>query len=177
LTSAFAIVVRLSAPLGLRPQLLLLLAQLGRQLLAEVVGLEDGPQLDDPVRAGRVARDPLRPFECLLDRLHLPDPVAGEQLLRLGERPVDHLLLGAREVDARALRARMQPVACEHHARLHQLLVELHHVLEQLRAGHHPRLALLGRLDQHHHSHLVYLHLVVVAPGTSNEEPGNRHAA
>ena len=45
----------------------------------------------------------LSPLDRLLDRLHLPDPVAGDQLLGLGERPVDDGPLAAREPHALAL--------------------------------------------------------------------------
>src|SRR5262245_1636076 len=62
-------------------------AQLGRELGAEVLGLEHGPDLQRRLRAGRV-RAAFRPLDRLLQRLHLPDPEAGDELLGLGERPV-----------------------------------------------------------------------------------------
>ena len=59
-----------------------------------------------------------RPLDRLLLRLHLDQPVAADDLLRLGERAVDDRGLAARERDARALRARVQPVEREQHAGL-----------------------------------------------------------
>ena len=57
------------------------------------------------------------------------------------------------EPDAGALRAGLQPLAREHHAGLHQLLVELAHLGEQLLARQDARLGLLGGLDDHHEPH------------------------
>src|SRR3954447_19402213 len=94
---------------GLLAQPLLLVAQLGGELLAEVVGLDELAQLHLAVRE----RGALQPLERLLLRLHLPDPVAGDELLRLGERAVDHGRRGAAEAHARAVRARAQPVSVE----------------------------------------------------------------
>ena len=140
--------------LGLAAHLRLALAQLGGELVAEVLGLEHRPDLDHAVIAVGV-RDPLDPLDRLVERLDLPQPVARQQLLGLGERAVDHLALAARERDADALRARMQPLAGEHHARLDQLLVELGHLREELLARHLAGFALLVRLDQDHDAHVV----------------------
>src|ERR1700730_17935326 len=49
--------------------------------------------------------DSLSPFDRLLLRFHIDDPVARDQLFGLGTRPVDHRSLRSRELDARALRA------------------------------------------------------------------------
>ena len=46
----------------------------------------------------------LEPLDRLVHRLDLPDPVAGDELLGLGERAVDDGALRAREADALALR-------------------------------------------------------------------------
>src|SRR4051794_24617763 len=75
-------------PLYLLAQPLLLLAQLGRELGAEVRRLEQRAHLDLAVLVMRVgaAREP---FERLVHRLDLPQPEAGDQLLRLGEGAVD----------------------------------------------------------------------------------------
>src|SRR3979409_1972917 len=72
------------------------LAQLRRQLLAEVVGLEDLAQLD---LDAAVERRALEPLDCLLARRALPHPVAGDDLLGLGERTVDDGALAAVEAD------------------------------------------------------------------------------
>src|SRR5207244_2161076 len=75
---------RLAVRLGLLPQARLLLAQLGSELLAEVLSLEDRTDLDDRLAAGHRVRDALDPLNRLVERLHLPHPVAREQLLGLG---------------------------------------------------------------------------------------------
>src|SRR5262249_7174378 len=59
----------------------------------------------------------LGPFDRLFPRLHLDQPVSGDQLLRLGEGPVDHRALSSGELDARPLRARLEPRAIEQHPR------------------------------------------------------------
>src|SRR5260370_23163576 len=71
------------------------------------------------------AREPL---DRLLHRLYLPQPEPRDQFLGLGERPVDYSPLAPSELDALAPLARMEPLACEHHARLHQLFIEVLHV-------------------------------------------------
>ena len=107
-----------------------------------------------PSLPGRVRHAP-DPLDRLVERLHLPHPVAREELLGLGERAVDHLALAARERHPHALRARVQAIPSQHHAGLDELLVEVAHLREQLLARHHAGLALLRRLDQDHDSHPV----------------------
>src|SRR5690606_31848892 len=131
-------------PLELGAQLLLLGAQLGREFLAEVLGLEHRADLDLGLLAGHRIRAAPDPLERLLHRLDLPDPEAGDQLLGLGEGPVDDGLLAAAEAHALALAARVQAVAGQHHASLDQLLVELAHLGDQLLARHHAGLGVLG---------------------------------
>src|SRR5438552_7660572 len=138
----------------LRAQALLLLPQLGRELGAEVLRLEHLANLDLGILPHRIGAA-LDPFDRLLLRLHLPDPEAGDQLLGLGEGPVDDGALRTREPDARALRARVQPFAREHHAGLHQLLVELPHRGEELLVGHHAGFRVLAGFDYDHESHRV----------------------
>src|SRR2546428_11981387 len=58
--------------------------------------------LEDPA----VVRCPLEPFDGLVHRAHLPQPVPGHQLFCLRERPVDDVALLAVELNALALRAR-----------------------------------------------------------------------
>src|SRR5262249_44671077 len=89
----------------------------------------------------------------LVHRLDLPQPEAGDQLLRLGEGAVDHGLLPAREPDALPLRTRVEPLTREHHAGLHQFFVELPHRREDFLAGEHAGLGVLVRLDQYHDAH------------------------
>src|SRR6478609_463055 len=67
---------------------LLLLAQLGRERLAEVVGLEHPADLDHGFALERI-RAALHPLDRLFLRRAAEHPEAGDQLLRLGERAVD----------------------------------------------------------------------------------------
>src|SRR2546422_2918145 len=84
----------------LRAHTLLLLPELGLECGTEVLGLEHLANLD----LGAVTEGgPLDPRDRFLLRLHLPQPEAGDQLLRLGEGPVDHRPLASREPDARPL--------------------------------------------------------------------------
>src|SRR5712692_4567098 len=112
---------------GLRAQVLLLFPELGRELGPEVFRLEHLANLD--LRLAREGiRAALEPFNRLCLRLHLPQPEAGDQLLRLGERPVDHGALDSREPDPRALRAWLEPLGGKQHAGFRQLLVVLPHL-------------------------------------------------
>src|SRR4051812_6271342 len=157
---------------GLRAQPFLLLTQLGRELVSEVVALEDLTQLDIAFLEGNA----LRPLDRLLLRLHLPDPVAGDELLRLGERAVGDGRRVPVVVHAHGLRARMEALAREHHARLHELLVELAHLPELLLARHLVGLVVLAAHDENDVSHCVLLRVSVdLSTDTSNEVPLNRH--
>src|SRR5439155_6115066 len=103
---------------GLRAQPLLLLSELRLERGTEVVRLEHLANL----HVAFLVRRPFQPFDRLVQRFHLPQPETGDQLLRLGERPVDHRALAAREPDASAFGARLEPLAGEQHAGLLQLL-------------------------------------------------------
>src|SRR5262245_1710228 len=133
----------------LRADALLLLAELGGERGTEVLRLEHLANLHLGVLEG----GPLEPFDRLFPRLHLPQPEAGDQLLRLGERSVDHRPLSPGELDAHPLRTRVQPLAGEHDTRLHQLLVELPHLGQDLRIGENACLRLLAGFHKHHESH------------------------
>src|SRR3954471_4721532 len=132
---------------------LLLLAQLGRELGAEVLGLEHLADLDLGLGAGHRVGAALDPLDRLFLRLHLPEPEAGDQLLRLGERAVGDNAPLAREAHARALAARLQAFAREHDAGLDQLLVVLAHRGEQLLARHLAGFGILACLDNDHETH------------------------
>ena len=97
------------------------------------------------------------PLDHLGLRPALQDPEAGDQLLGFGERTVHHRALLAVEGDAGALRAGLQPVAGQHHARLDELLVERPHLRQLLRGRHHARFRFLRGLDDHHETHLNLL--------------------
>src|SRR5207302_5654981 len=77
------------------------------------------------LEAAAVVRCALEPFEGLVDRAHLPQPVPRHELLALGERPVDDPALLAVELDPFALRARREPATPDDDAGLDELLVEL----------------------------------------------------
>src|SRR5882672_10495841 len=62
--------------------------------------LGDLADLEGPAVVGRA----LEPLDCLVHRAHLPQPVAGHELLGLRERPVDDGALLAVEPNALALR-------------------------------------------------------------------------
>src|SRR5438445_2584815 len=136
--------------LDLLPELLLLLADLAAGIAGrEVRRLEDLADLHLGILEGGA----LEPLDRLLLRLHLPEPEAGDQLLRLSERPVDHGPLASGETDASALRARLQPLAGEHHPRLHQLVVDLPHGLKARLLRKNARLRVLVGLHDHHETH------------------------
>src|SRR4051812_49209560 len=121
----------------------------------EVLGFEDRPDLD---LGPAVERCLLEPLDRLVQAADLPDPVARDELLGLAEGAVDdRLLLRAVEADPDALRARMEAVARQHHARADELLVEaghrIHERLVRQLAGLGPRIA----LHEHHHAHLDLL--------------------
>src|SRR4249919_2917797 len=151
---------RLLVVLRLLPDPLLLLAQLGRELLAEVLGLEDLADFDRARLVVRVGAA-LDPLHRLLEGAHLHQPVAGDQLLGLGEGAVDHGPLAvAAEADPHALGGRVQALPGQQHPGFDHLLVELAHRGEHLLARHLAGLGVLVRLDDRHHSHPGFLSLV-----------------
>src|SRR2546423_4572644 len=117
--------------------------------------LEDLTDLEGPAVVGC----PLQPLEGLVHRTHLPQPVTGDQLLGLRERPVDDGALLAIETNAPALGARVEPAGLEHHTRLDQLFVELLVLRHRLRGrgGRALRLALLAFLGHYQHTHICLL--------------------
>src|SRR6266446_11005561 len=136
----------------LRAQALLLLPEFGSEFGAEVLGLEHLANLDLGLPAEGIGAA-LDPFDRLFLGLHVPQPETGDQLFRFGEGPVNHGPLAAFEPDARALGARMEPLAREHHAGFHQLFVELAHFGQKLLARHYACFRLLAGLNQDHKSH------------------------
>src|SRR6478609_400558 len=98
---------------------------------AEVAQLEQLPDLYFVLLVMGVgaALDPLDRFR---KRLTLQDPVARYQFLGLREWAVYHAALVAVEPHSSALGTWLQPIAIQHHADLHHLLVELRHGREQL---------------------------------------------
>src|SRR6476659_10257022 len=119
---------------------------------AEVVQLEQLPDLDFAILVMGVgaALDPLDRFR---KRLTFQDPVARYQFLGLREWAVYHVALVAGEPHSSALEAWLQPIAIEHHAGFHHLLVELRHGRKQLLRGHFAGFGVLGCLNYHHEAH------------------------
>src|SRR4051812_30805859 len=163
-----------SALADLRAQPLFLRTELGRELLAEVLGLEDRPDFDFRPAAERCA---LQPLDRFVHRLDVPQPEAGDQLLRFSERSVDHRAFGTGEPDALAPRTWMQPFARLHHAGIHELLVVLAHRRQDFLVRHLAGLGLLARLHDHHHSHHVTPYICARSAGWSIERRANRHGA
>src|SRR3972149_3047317 len=83
---------------------------------AEILELKDLANLDLALLEG----DTLGPGEGFVPRLRLDQPEAGDELLRLGEGTVDDGALRSREPDARALRARLEPLRREQYPGLDQ---------------------------------------------------------
>src|SRR5688572_27326178 len=94
MTQSFAPLSLSLLRLNLSPEPLFLLAKLGREFGAEVLGFGNRADFD----LGVLERGALEPFDRLFQGLHLPDPEAGDQLLRLGERPIDDRRLLSREL-------------------------------------------------------------------------------
>ena len=134
-------------------------AQFRREFGAEILRLEERPDLDLGLLAGHWIGTALHPVDGLLQARHLPDPESGDQFLGLRERAIDDRLLAALAIEAHALArtAGLEPVTRLHDAGLHQLLVELRHVGQQLFAGHDPGLGILRRFDDHHDTHVPLL--------------------
>src|SRR5262249_29200644 len=126
-------------------------AHLGRERIAEVLGLEDLADLDLAFFVMRI-RTALHPLDRLVPRLHLPDPEARDELFRFGERSVDDRPLAAGKSHPRAFRPRVQPLAGDEHAGLGQFLVEFAHRGKKLAARHNARLGILAGFDQDHES-------------------------
>src|SRR5437879_698478 len=119
--------------------------------------LDDLTDLEGPAVVGC----PLEPFEGLVHRAHLPQPIPRHQLLGLRERPVDYGALPAVEPNALALRARVEAAGLEHHARLDQIVVELLVLRHGFCRGRSRRLALLAFLRHYQYTHLGLLVLQV----------------
>src|SRR4051812_50022420 len=87
---------------NLLPQALLPLSELRRELRSEVLCLKYRTDFDfgSPIEWGS-----LQPFDGFLHRPHLPQPIAGDQFLRLRKSPIDHRPLLSAELHRFTLRA------------------------------------------------------------------------
>src|SRR5258708_37558538 len=111
----------------LLPEVLLHLAKaLDRLARTEILQFEELPDLDLGFLAvdGGIGKSP-RPLHRFFPRLYLDDRVAGDELLRLGERPVYHSPLPTKLLDAPPLRPPLPAHSIEQHPGLLQLLVVL----------------------------------------------------
>src|SRR5215831_4801497 len=108
--------------LDLRAHAFFLAAQFGRELRAEVLRLEHLADLDLGLLVVRI-RAAFEPLDRFFPGTDLPQPESRDQLLRLGERTVDHRALGTGEAHPNALRTGMQPLAGEHDSCLREFLV------------------------------------------------------
>src|SRR5207237_10208306 len=100
---------------------------------------------------------PLEPLDGLVNRAHLPQPVAAYQFLGLREWPVDDGALLAVELNALALGARVEAPIPDDHPRLDQLLVVLLELRHSLRRRGCRRRALIAFLCQYQYTHLCLL--------------------
>src|SRR5262245_6180256 len=151
-----------------------------RVLLAEPAGRIDRrevfvrEELTDLERAALGGRRAAHPGDRLVERLALDDGEARNELLRLGERTVlDRRLAALSERDPRTLRGRLQPFACDEHARLHELLDELAHLGELRAAREHAGFAVLGRVAENYEFHGGYLFY----PDDQPRAPGSTRAS
>src|SRR6266567_2794223 len=115
--------------------------------------LRDLADLEGPAVVGC----PLEPFDGLVHRAHLPQPVPGHKLLGLRERPVDDPALLAVELNALALRARGEAAGRDDDPRFHKLFVELLVLRHRLRRRGCRVRALIAFLCQDQHTHLYLL--------------------
>lgn len=122
-----------------------------RERFRQVLGLEDLTQL----KLGVLERRFLEPLDRLFLRIHLPDPVPGQELLRLRERTIRDRRSAAVELDAASLGCRVEALARHHDARVDELFVVLAHLGKDLVVRHHAVLGILISLDQNHESHRV----------------------
>src|ERR1022692_175436 len=120
------------------------LTDLDLALGAVLAGVDPGKRLE---------RHTVGPFDGLVHRLHLEDPVARDQLLRLGERPVDDGAVPPGELDTPPPGARVKPCEVEEHSGLLELVVVPAHRGEEFLAGRCARFRI--PLDHQHHPHVL----------------------
>src|SRR5690606_1636905 len=102
----------------------------------------------------------LGPHEGFLARLDVDDGVAGDELLRLGERAVDEAARAVPAVaDAPARPARLEAGAVDEDAGLRHFLVERAHLGEQPLGRHPAGLRVRRRLDEDDEPHEALLAL------------------
>src|SRR5438552_12741182 len=123
-------------------------------LLSKILRFGDLTDFDFRLAAGKRIRHPLDPFDRLVQRFYLPDPVPCNELARIaGERTLVHGALIAGESHAGTLGALAQTVRGQEHAGFHQLLVEFSHVGKKLLVWMNSGFGLPGCFYDHHHTH------------------------
>src|SRR5580698_6510102 len=111
----------------------------------------------DDRRPGHGIGAPLHPLDRFIEVMHLPDPIAGDEIVDVGKRSFGHRTISTGEGDARALGARPQAGRVDQDSSVPQLIVESSHLLEKFRGRQPPILALVGRCDVHHNAHRALL--------------------
>src|SRR4029077_9689250 len=93
---------RQSFPRGGPPsQVLFLCPDLGRQIFSEILHLEHLANFDVGIRKHRIWAA-FHPLDGFLDRMDLPEPEAGDELLGFGERAVREPALAGGKAQTRA---------------------------------------------------------------------------
>src|SRR5262249_58499581 len=110
--------VSLRQLLGLGANAFFLGPELGTKLGAEILGLKYLANFDISLLVMGIGTA-FQPPDRLFHRFTLPNPKPGEQLLRFGERTIDHGPLTSRKSDTHAFRARLQSLARKHHTGFH----------------------------------------------------------
>src|SRR5215831_16440605 len=120
----------------------------------EVFGLEDLADLYVAFAIGGVGAS-LDPLDGLFERLHLPEPEAGDDFLGLGEGAVNDSPVLAGEADNGAFGRGVKTVVAYQNSGFQELLVEFIHVGHELGIGGGAFVFFLGFGDDHE-SHFVY---------------------
>src|SRR6266851_3789615 len=122
---------------------------------SEILHLEELANLDLAFIAYTVEdRYALGPLDRFFPRVHLDDPVPSDQLLGLGERPVDHHLRSSRKLDARCLRTGLESGELDQYAGLSQILRIVSDRGNDILAGSLPRFTVPAGFNDQHELHL-----------------------
>src|SRR5215467_715456 len=119
----------------------------------EVFGLEDLADLYVAFAVGRVGAS-LDPLDGLFERLHLPEPEAGNEFLGLGERAVNDSAVLAGEADNGAFGRGVKTVVAYQNSGFQELVVEFVHVGHELGIGG-CAFGVFRGFDDDHESHFV----------------------
>jgi hypothetical protein len=124
-----------------------------------------------PGRSGKAPRTGHAwPIHGLLHRLHLEDPIARDQLLRLVKRPINDGAASPGELHTPPLSAREKPREIDKHSGLFELIVVPAHRGEQVLARHCTRFRI--PLDHQHHPHVMPPPWTSSPASSTSGEPG-----